>query len=438
MTNSPEIFLGWQHGYAGSSHTYHFPASAFERHCLVLGKTGMGKTTLLDSLLFPLIDSGRGVCLIDPHGDFAEEILAKIPSCRHNDVIYLDPAEPGFAPCLNLVSSSIPLELRERVASALLAAFRHIWSDSWGPRLEYLLYHALRILLDSDNTSLAALPRVFTDERFRERILRQCRDPFVRRFWEVEFASWDKRFQAEAISPVLNKLGQFVSHPLLRQMFGQVRLKVDFRKVMDDAKILIVNLSKGRLGDDASRLTGALIVSVLASHAMERATIPMEKRKLFTLFVDEAQNFLTGALASLLSESRKYGLGMVLSHQYLDQLPPDLQNAVLGNVGTIFSYRISAKDGERMEREFAGEFSAKQFVDLPPYTALVRPLDDAPYPFRLSVAPPAARKKHSIRPLVAMSQQRYCLPRKQVEEKLSRWLAEDTPGWDRRQGRDRM
>lgn len=422
-----DIFLGRRHGYAGSTQPYDFPAEALRRHCEVLGKTGMGKTTLLQAVLSHLIERGEGVGLIDPHGDFAEAVLAAVPKERIQDVVYLDAGEPEFAPALNLVSSSLPEGARDRVASALLSAFRHIWAESWGPRLEYLLYHALRLLLDCENASLVALPRIFTDDRFRERIVKQCRDPFVRRFWELEYESWDRRFRSEAISPVLNKLGQFVSNPALRQVFGQVRLRVDFRKVLDSRKILILNLSKGRMGDEASRLAGALVVSFLASQSMERASVPEAERAPFTLFIDEAQNFLTGALASILSESRKYGLGLVLSHQYLDQLSPALQSAVLGNVGSVFAFRISAQDAETMEKEFGHNFRAQEFVELPPFTALVRPLKGSAFPFRLEVSPPPRRNFGLRQAILARCRLQFGTPRIQVERKLARWLGEGSP-----------
>jgi len=385
----------------------------------------MGKTTLLQSMLFQLIREGQGVGVIDPHGDFSESVLQSVPRERIGDVILLDLTDPDFAPALNLVSSTVAPSCRPRVATALLAAFRHIWGDSWGPRLEYLLYHALRVLLDSDNSSLVALPRLFLDDRYRERLVKQCRDPFVCRFWEVEFAGWDRRYRMEAMSPVLNKLGQFVSNPALRVVLGQVRLKVDFRELMDAGKILILNLSKGHIGEDASRLLGALCVSFLAAQAMERVDTSLEERRPFTLFVDEAQNFLTDALASILSESRKYGLGMVLSHQYLDQLSPSLQSAVLGNVGTLMSFRVSAKDGEAMSREFGGNFPPQRFVEMPPYHAMLRPLDDPRFPFLLGIDPPELPVPGYRKAIVRRCRQQYFSPRREIEDKLGRWVREN-------------
>lgn len=415
------IFLGQRHGYAGSTQPFSLPIDHLSRHCHVLGKTGMGKTTLLQAVVFSLIEKGHGVGVIDPHGDFADSILKAVPRERIGDVVLLDLTDPEFVPSLNLVASSVNPSSRPRVASALLVAFHHIWSDSWGPRLEYILYHGLRVLLDADNTSLIALPRLLTDQCYRARLVSQCRDPFIQRFWEEEFEMWDKRYRQEAIAPVLNKLGQFVANPILRETFGQVRLKVDFRQVLDSRRILVVNLSKGQIGDDASRLAGALITAFLSSLAMERSRLGPEERIPFTLVIDEAQNFLSEALASILSESRKYGLGLVLSHQYLEQLTPSLQSAVLGNAGTLITFRVAAEDAARLETNFGDVFSARQFVELDPYSALVRPLVDAPFPFLLSLPPPDEVDFGFSPSIVSKSRNRTGAPRIQVQERFHRW-----------------
>jgi hypothetical protein len=418
------IHLGQRFGYAGINTPYRFQSRDFLRHVYVLGKTGMGKSTLLQVFIDGLIRSGSGLCVLDPHGDLAEWVLDIVPSHRLEDAIYLDFADAKFAPSLNLVSSAIPEPSRPRVASALVAAFRHIWAESWGPRLEYILYHALRILLDFENASLVALPRLLTDGNFRASAVRQCRDPFVRAFWISEFESWDKRFRTEAIAPIQNKLGQLVSIPAIRQVLGQVRLRVNFAEVLQNGRILIVNLAKGRLGDDASRLLGALLTSTLSAAATERASLPAHERRDFVLVMDEAQNFLSDTLASILSESRKFGLGLVLSHQYLAQLPPPIQAGALGNAGTVFAFRVSGEDGERLALNF-GSFAPTRFVELPPFAALVRPIDGAGYPFRLTIDPPEAEFTGNRNAIVSRSRQRHCAPRAEVEAKLHRWLHRD-------------
>ena len=418
------IFLGQRHGYADSKTDYFLPIDHLSRHCYVLGKTGMGKTTFLQTLLFSLIRQDRGVGVIDPHGDFAASLLAAVPRERIDDVVFIDATDKEFAPALNLVSSTINAKARPRVASALVAAFRHIWSDSWGPRLEYILYHALRALLDHENSSLIALPRLLTDQTFRRRVLRRCQDPFVRSFWNDEFDQWDKRFRQEAISPVLNKLGQFVSNPVLRNMFGQVRLKVDFREVLDSKRILIVNISKGEIGEDASRLAGSLLTAFIASHAMERSELAQHERTSFTLVLDEAQNFLSDALASILSESRKYGLSLVLSHQFLEQLSPSLQSAVLGNAGTLVALRVAADDAARLATNFGNNYPPHQFVELEPFHAFVRPVEESPFPFRLAIAPPEKIDGSYRQSIVTKCRDRFATSQARINDRFQRWAAQ--------------
>ena len=416
------IFLGTRIGYAHYRTPYFLSTDLLTRHCYVIGKTGTGKTTLLQTAVSSLIRQDCGVGVIDPHGDFAEHTLSLIPPERIDDVVYLNLTDEEYAPALNLVSSNTEPSSRPLIASSLVAAFRHIWSESWGPRMEYILYNSIRVLLDSENSSLVSLPRLLSDAKFRRKIVRQCRDPFVMKFWTEEFEVWEKRFRLEAIAPIQNKLGQFTTIPALRHCFGQVRLRVDFRELLDSGKILVVNLSKGKLGDDASRLVGALLTAFLSSIAMSRADMPAEQRRDFILFIDEAQNFLSDALTSILSESRKYGLGLVLSHQFLDQLPPRIQNAVLGNAGSIISFAISGDDAERFETNFGDSFKGHQFTDLPRFTTFIRAADEPWCPFRLEVAPPDFLVYGYQKSIVARCRQRYCGSRTDIEARLNRWL----------------
>ncbi len=414
------IYIGQRFGYAGVMLPCWFDAYNLTRHVHVLGKTGMGKSTLLRSLMSGLMDEG-GFCLLDPHGDLARWALDVIPPHRHNDVVLLDAADPVYAPALNLVSCAIPEAHRPRVASALLSSFRHLWAESWGPRLEYILYHSLRTLLDAENVSLIALPRLLVDEAFRDSLVKQCRDPFIRSFWSTEYDAWDKRFRQEAIAPIQNKLGQLAALPQLRHIFGQVRMRVDFAEVVREGKIVILNLAKGRIGDDAARIIGSLTVAMLCAAAMNGEA--SQDRKPFTLILDEAQSFLSDALVTVLSESRKFGLGMVLCHQYLAQLPPAIQTAVLGNVGTTFNFRVSGDDAEVLAKHYGTLFSPSAFIEAAPYTALVRPVDGAGYPFRLLIESSVIEATYHANHIRHRCHQRYCTLRAEVERKLSKWLS---------------
>lgn len=416
------IYLGQRFGYAGVPLPCYFDTAQLTRHVHVLGKTGMGKSTLLRSLMTGLVE-GSGFCLLDPHGDLAEWALSVIPPHRLEDVVFLDAADPDYAPALNLVASAIPEASRPRVASALLSAFRHIWAESWGPRLEYILYHALRTLLDAQNVSLIALPRLLTDDAFRASLVKQCHDPFIRAFWRNEYEAWDKRFRQEAIAPIQNKLGQLVAVPQLRHIFGQVKLRVDFAEVIREGRIVIVNLAKGSLGEDAARIIGSLLVSSLCAAVMERGTSNTDDRRDFILILDEAQSFLSDALVTVLSESRKFGLGMVLCHQYQAQLPPAVQTAVLGNVGTTFSFRVSGDDADMLAKHYGTLFASSQFIELHPFTTLVRPLDGAGFPFRLTIQELAPAFQHDGNYIRHRSRQRFCTLRSEVERKLSKWFS---------------
>lgn len=413
------IHLGQRFGYAGVPLPCYFDTAQLTQHVHVLGKTGMGKSTLLRSLMTGLV-YGSGFCLLDPHGDLAEWALNVIPPHRLDDVVFLDAADPDYAPALNLVSSAIPEAHRPRVASALLSSFRHLWTESWGPRLEYILYHALRTLLDAGNVSLIALPRLLTDESFRASLVKQCRDPFIRAFWSAEYEAWDKRFRQEAIAPIQNKLGQLAALPQLRHIFGQVKLRVNFDEILHEGKIVIINLAKGQIGDDAARIIGSLTVSMLCATAMQKA-VPVNQRP-FTLILDEAQSFLSDALVSVLSESRKFGLGMVLCHQYLAQLPPAVQTAVLGNVGTTFAFRVSGADADVLAQHYGTLFSPSQFIELHPFSALVRPLDGAGFPFRALIEPAIIEQTGSAEHVRTRSHQRFTTRRTETEERLHRWL----------------
>lgn len=397
------------------------PHEVLARHCHLIGKTGVGKSTLLLQLLLSLAEKGHGIGLIDPHGDLCQELASRLPPHRQDDLVSLDFTHPQFAPALNLVSDRIPPEKRPLIASALLSAFKHIWKDSWGPRLEYLLYNALRVLLDAPHTSLLGLPRFLNDSRYRNSLLKSCRDPFVRSVWENEFARWEPRQQQDAISPLQNKIGQFVAQPYLREAFGQVPLRFDFRAIMDNKQILLINLSKGLLGDESSRLAGALLTAFIGSLAMSRADQTLASREPFFLALDECQNFLSEALSSILSESRKYGLSLLLANQYLHQFSPELRSAIIANTGNLFSFNVSADDAEVLCPNYGDFYKPIHFVELLPYHTLIRPHRSHGYPFTLRLKRPPQPSGDSGLKTQYSNQQHYN-PRAKVREKQSSWL----------------
>jgi len=333
-------------------------------HMYVIGKTGTGKSTLLETLIRQDIGGDQGVALLDPHGDLVERVLAAVPERRRGDVIYFnvpDTSRPlGFNPLERVAPEKRPL-----AASGILEVFKKIWLDSWGPRLEHILRHALLALFDQPEATLADVLRLLDDSDYRKSVADRVRNAQVRDFWLREYESYPARFRAEAIAPVQNKVGAFLANPILHAILTHPKSAFDPRSVMDEGRILLVNLAKGKIGEDAAALLGALLVSRIGLAALSRADVIEDNRRDFFLYLDEFQTYTTLGLATMLSELRKYRVGMVLAHQYLAQLDEKVRDAVLGNVGTIISFRIGPEDAEILEGEFAPEFTAEDLVRLP-------------------------------------------------------------------------
>lgn len=402
-------------------------------HVYIIGKTGVGKTTLLRNLIVQHLTLGHGVALIDPHGDLAEELLDYVPPWRADDLVYFNPGDLDHPIALNLLDG-VPPDQRHLVASGIVNAFKSIWRDSWGPRLEYILYNAVSALLDCPNTSLLAVNRLLTDARYRQWVVRQVRDPFIYAFWSEEFESYDERFRREAIAPIQNKLGQFLQSPVIRNILGQTRSKVSIPFMMNDRRLFIANLSKGKLGIEKSNLLGCLLTTQFQLAAMARANLPEENREDYFLFLDEFHNFTTDAFASILAEARKYRLCLTLAHQYVDQLPFDLHRSVFGNVGTLISFKVGHADAQILSQEFGGTFEASQFVDLDRYEILIRLTEDGltKEPFRAKTLPPVIHPVGRRAKLIARSRQKYASQRCQIETKINRWLTswKAKPGFD--------
>ena len=328
-------------------------------HCYVIGKTGTGKSTLLVNMLVQDIRAGCGVCFVDPHGESAEALLEYIPKNRIKDVVYFDPADSEHPPGLNLLEVDDEANT-QLAASSLISIFRHLFRDFWGPRTEHVLRNSILALMSSPGHTILDLYRLLVDADFQKCILRHVSDPFVKSFWRDEFGEYNDRFRAEVIAPLQNKLGQLVTNPLVRNIVGQSQSTFNVRRIMDDGKILIVNLAKGRVGEDASNLLGSLITTQCFLAALARENIPPEHRRDFYLYVDEFYNFSTDIFPSILSEARKYRLNLILAHQYMHQLTPDTKFAVVGNVGTLIAFRIGAADAEELELEFKPNYDIEQ------------------------------------------------------------------------------
>lgn len=391
-------------------------------HLYVIGKTGTGKSTLLRNLITQDIEAGRGLAVLDPHGDLAEELLDYIPPWRDRHVVYFNPADLSHPIGLNLLES-VPPDQRSVVASNIVAAFRHIWGESWGPRLEYILFNTISALLDLPQASLLGVQKMLIDERYREFVTARVQDPVVRRFWQHEFAGYDRRFVMEATSPIQNKVGQLFGAPSLRNILGQVRSGISLRFMMDEKRLLIANLSKGRLGETHSALLGALLVTEIQRAALARADAAASARTDFALYIDEFQNFLSDSVASLLSEIRKYGIALTLANQFVGQLTPAIRQAVLGNVGSLICFRVGAEDAEELTKELH-PFSAESLTDLSRFEACCRLLrhGQPSEPTTIKTLPPFGQRYGRRDHLIEQSRRRFGTSRSAVEQKLSRFL----------------
>ena len=331
-------------------------------HIHILGRTGMGKSTLLETLMLADLRVGNGFALLDPHGDLAARILDQARELRAADLVEFDPAERPVG--YNPLRAADPAR-RYLVAAGLISAFRKVWADFWGPRMEHILRQALLTLAEFPRATLLDLPRLLTDAKFRSLVVARVSDEQVRAFWGAEFERYAKQFRNEAVAPILNKAGAFLASPLIRAVLGARDNGLDLRKIMDEGKVVVATLAKGRLGEDASSLLGALLVSGFEAAALSRQDLPEGQRRDFYLYIDEVQNVATLSLAGLLQEARKYRLGLVMAHQYLDQLEERLQRAILGSVGTLIAFRVGVRDAKVLVDEFFPEFAIEDLVSLP-------------------------------------------------------------------------
>lgn len=407
------------------------------QHMYVIGKTGVGKSGLLHNLIAQDIMNGEGLCVVDPHGELVESVLNMIPPERKDDVVYFNPADRDFHIGFNPMDLPDP-KYKHLVASGLMGIFTKIWSNVWSARMEYILNNAVLALLETPNTTLLGIPRILTDKQYRQKIIDKVQDPVVKAFWLNEFEQWQDKFRNEAIAPIQNKVGQFLSTDIIRNVVGQSKSTIDIFKLMNEKKIFLINVSKGRIGEDNSALLGAMLITKIQLSAMERVRIPEHERQDFYLYVDEFQNFATDSFASVLSEARKYRLNLIIAHQYIGQLVTDVstkvRDAVFGNAGTMIMFRVGAADAEFLEAEFTPEFMIQDMVNLPNYHIYLKLMVGGITcrPFSAATLVPFKTLKDAPNPetIIESSRQRYCRPRTEVEKEIARWstgIEEDIP-----------
>ncbi|MCH7491976.1 type IV secretion system DNA-binding domain-containing protein [Patescibacteria group bacterium] len=392
------------------------------RHMYLIGKTGMGKTTVIENMVISDIRSGKGVALVDPHGDLVEKVLDYIPSYRINDVVYFDPADMDFPIGFNVLENVNPNE-RHLVASGLMGVFTKIWEGVWSARMEYILNNCILALLEYPGSTMLGISRILVDKKYRRKVIDHITDPIVKSFWVDEYASYNERFRNEAIAPIQNKVGQFLSSSIIRNIVGQPKSTMNLREIMDSKKILLFNLAKGRIGENNSALLGAMMITRLQLAAMSRVDVPEEERTDFYMYVDEFQNFATESFASILSEARKYRLNLIIAHQYIEQLDEQVRASVFGNIGTMMCFRVGAADAEFLAKEFSPVFSEEDLLNLTKYNVYLKLMIDgvASEPFSAVTLPPAEGRTNNRQKVITVSRERYSTPRAEVEEKILRW-----------------
>ena len=429
VKNMKEIAVFAQTTYRNEFKKFGIKTDDRRRHMYLIGKTGMGKSTILENMIVGDIRAGYGVAVVDPHGDLAEKIIEYIPTNRVNDVIYFNPADINHPIAFNVVEQVEP-HLRHLVASGLIGVFQKLWADSWGPRLEYILRNAILAILDFPGSTLLGVVRMLSDKNYRKRVVANIKDPVVKAFWEKEFSGYADKFASEAVSPIQNKVGQFLSNSLMRNIVGQVKSSLDIRQIMDQGKILIMNLSKGRIGEDNSALLGAMMITKIQLASMSRVDVPEKERHDFYLYIDEFQNFSTDSFANILSEARKYRLNLILAHQYIEQLSEKVKPAVFGNVGTMVVFRVGAADAEELVKEFTPTFTEEDLVNLPKYEMYLKLMIDgiASSPFSAAGLPPLREEEKTgqVEKVINYSREKYASNRETVEEKIMNWHLDHT------------
>jgi len=397
------------------------------RHMYLLGKTGTGKSTFMKNMILGDIMDGKGLAVLDPHGELVEEVLELIPESRMKDVIYLDPSDIENPIGLNMLDIH-PDETMDLLADGIVNVFKKFFGDSWGPRLQYILTNTILTLLHCQNVSLLAVQRILTDKNYRKFLLKQVKDPFLLKFWteEYEQMAQNPRMLAEALAPIQNKVGRFLSSPMVRNMIGQIKSSIDLQDIMNTGKIFLVNLSQGKIGEENSSLLGGMIVTRLYSNAMQRAKISKEERKDFYLYVDEFQNFATESFVKILSEARKYALNLIVTHQYIDQIDESIQDAIFGNVGTLMNYVVGQKDALRLEKEYTPYLNSEDLVNLDKYRLAMKMTVDGAQtpPFTAIALKPQYIERGLKEQIKQASRDTYAKSRADVESKLNKYATQ--------------
>ena len=406
--------------------TFGIKAKDRTKHVYVIGKTGMGKSTLLENMAVQDIKNGEGMAFIDPHGKSADLLLEYIPPERIKDVVYFAPFDTDYPISFNVLESVDP-DKRHLVVSGLMSTFKKIWQDAWSARMEYILTNTLLALLEYPDATLLGVNRMLSDKEFRKKVISHVTDPSVKSFWLEEFANYTERMAAEAVPAIQNKIGQFTANALIRNMIGQSKSSFNIREIMDNRKIMIINLSKGRIGETNANLLGGMLITKIYLAALSRADVPdtvLRSLPNFYLFVDEFQSFANESFADILSEARKYKLNLTIAHQYIEQMEEEVRAAVFGNVGTMIVFRVGAYDAEILEKEFAPQFTAEDIVNLGFAQIYLKLMIDgiSSQPFSSVTLPPIpVPEKSNMQETIEMSRKQFTHSRSEVEKAIAVW-----------------
>ncbi|MCA9386765.1 ATP-binding protein [Candidatus Dojkabacteria bacterium] len=398
------------------------------RHMYLLGKTGTGKSMFIKNMVYGDLQENEGLCIVDPHGELIDDVLTFIPEHRLKDVVLLDPSDIENPIGLNMLDVKEG-ESKELLADGIVSVFIKLFGNSWGPRLQYILTNTVLTLLHCQNVSLLAVNRILLDKNYRKFLLKQVNDPFLLKFWNEEYEQMSKnqKLLAETLSPIQNKVGRFLSSPMVRNMIGQVKSSIDLREIMDEGKILLINLSQGKIGEENTSLLGGMIITRLYTNAMQRANVSSEQRKDFYLYVDEFQNFATDTFVKILSEARKYGLNLLVTHQFIDQIQPNIQDAIFGNVGTLINYVVGPKDATRLEKEYIPYLTSEDLVNLERFSFVIKMMIDGAQstPFTGKLLIPTHPVTGIREQIKQYSRDKYATSKEIVESKLNKWASQE-------------
>lgn len=426
MATKPEIETLGKTTFHDSGVLFGIKSKDRRHHMYIIGQTGTGKSNLLKNMAIQDIRLGHGLAVIDPHGELVEDILNFVPRSRTNEIVYLNPSDIDNPIGLNILEAKDENE-KQLVASSLISVFKHLWKGFWGPRLEHVFHNAILALMDSSGSTLLGIYRMLADDDYRHQVVAQVKDPVVKLFWEQDFENYPPNFKKEVASPIQNKIGQLLTSTPLRNIVGQSKSTIDLRFIMDNGRIFLVNLAKGRIGEDKANLLGSVIVTKLYLAALERQDMPEDRRRDFYLYVDEFQNFSTDIFPSILSEARKYRLDLILAHQYLNQLSESVKHSVFGNVGTLISFRVGSIDAEGLAKEFKPDFSSSDLEQAENYHLYLKLMIDGKRskPFSAETLPPFVLKGDEAdkETLIKVSRERFAISKETMLTKIEKWFS---------------